>query len=115
MSENEPFKSSPAYVMPFGIISLILVIIGFLIPIIGAAYIIPLALICSTVSLYSKSNGTSIETIIIAAVKLIISPSFWFQVTNSMGTTNAMFAWGGVICFILNLYFAIKNRNKSKG
>lgn len=113
MSENEiQSKSTPGYVMVFGIISLILVIIGFLVPVIGAGYIVPLALICSAVSLYGKTNGISIATIIIAAVKLIISPTFWIQVTNSAGKGNSFFAWIGIICFILSLYFAIKNRNK---
>jgi hypothetical protein len=57
----QAYSKAPGYVMVFGVLSLILVIIGFIVPIIGAGLIVPIALVFSTISLYGSNNGLSIS------------------------------------------------------
>ena len=107
------YSKVPGYVMVFGVVSLILVIIGFIVPVIGAGVIIPIALVFSTISLYGNNNGLSIATTIISAVKLIISPTFWVQFSNLSGKGSSTFAWISIICLVFNLLF-IFNNSKNK-
>lgn len=71
------YLKSPGCVVVFGVLYLVLIIIGFIVLIISAGLIIPSALAFSTISLYGSNNSLSIATIIISAVKLIINSTFW--------------------------------------
>lgn len=111
MNENRPvFNGQPEYITICGVISLILVIIGFIIPVIGAGYIVPTALIFSTISLSGKTTGIGISTTVIGAVKLSISPTFWFYLVGTFGIKNLLMAWIGVACIGLSIYFMVKRR-----
>lgn len=109
MNENRPvFNGQPEYITICGVISLVLVIIGFIIPIIGAGFIVPIALIFSTISLSGKTTGIGIAATIIGAVKLIISPTFWVQLTGVGGVKNLIMALIGIACIALSIYFLVK-------
>ncbi|WP_234121403.1 hypothetical protein [Clostridium hydrogenum] len=91
------------------IISLILVIIGFIIPIWGAGYIVPIALVLCAISLKEVIAIPSVITLVIAVLKLIISPTFWVHLIGIGGLESLVFSWGSVVCIILSIYYLAKN------
>lgn len=88
-----------------GVISLVLVIIGFIVPILGAAYIVPIALVICTISLRERIGGTSAAALVIAIVKLIISPTFWVHLMGVGGLKGLVFSWGSVVFIALSIYY----------
>ncbi|MFL0251135.1 hypothetical protein ACJDT4_11930 [Clostridium neuense] len=92
-----------------GLISLVLVIIGFIIPILGAAYIVPIALLICTISLHERIGGTSVATLAIAIIKLAISPTFWVHLIGIGGLKSLFFSWGSVVCIVLSIYYSARH------
>lgn len=101
----------PEYIEICGIISLVLVIIGFIIPFVGAGFIVPLALIFSTISLSGKTTAIGIATTVIGALKLLISATFWVQLSGIVGIRNFVMAIIGIACIVFNIYFITKRAN----
>lgn len=109
MNENRPvFNGQPEYITICGVIALVLVIIGFIMPVIGPGFIVPIALIFSTISLSGKTTGIGIAATVIGGFKLIISPTFWVQLTGVGGIKNLFMALIGITCVGLSIYFVVK-------
>ena len=63
-----------------GILPLIAAIISLLVPVVGVLFIVPIAIILGAVALYGGYKGVGIVTIVIVAVNLIVSPTFWANI-----------------------------------
>lgn len=63
-----------------GVSSLIAAILGVLVPVLGVIAITPIAIIFGVFALYGGYKGMGIATLVIVAVNLIISPTFWLNV-----------------------------------
>src|SRR3990170_8589982 len=70
----------PGYAKACGILSLITAIVSFLVPAVGVLFIVPIAIILGAIALYGGYKGVGIATIVIVAVNLIISPTFWLNI-----------------------------------
>ena len=104
----------PGYAKASGIVALILAIVGLVVPIVGVLFITPLAVILGAVALYGGYKGIGIAVIIIVAVNLIISPTFWLNIaagaTQEGATGNRMLTYIDVIGLAVMIYFAAKKR-----
>jgi hypothetical protein len=109
----------PGYAKASGIIALILAIIGAIVPVIGVLFITPLAIILGVVALYGGYKGIGIAVIVVVAVNLIISPTFWLNVgagaTQAGAAGNRMLTYIDVIGIIVMIYFAAKKRRVAVG
>jgi hypothetical protein len=73
-------REVPGYAKVCGILGLIVAIIGVLIPVVGVLFLTPLAIILGAISLYGGYKAIGIAVLIINAVNLVISPTFWANV-----------------------------------
>ena len=79
----------PGYAKACGILSLIAAIISFLVPVVGVLFIVPIAIILGAVALYGGYKGVGIASIVIVAVNLIVSPTFWANIGAGANVANA--------------------------
>lgn len=117
MSTPQPVQSStgiPGYARACGITSLILAIVGFVIPVIGVLFITPVAIILGTIALYGGYKGVGIATLIIVAVNLIVSPTFWANIgagaTIPAAASNRFLTYFDLAGFVVMLYLASKRK-----
>jgi hypothetical protein len=76
----ESGQSAPGWAKVFGVLGLILAIVGVLIPFFGVLFITPLAIVCGSVALYGRYQGMGIAILVINVVNLLISPTFWANI-----------------------------------
>ena len=104
----------PAYAKVAGIIALILAIVGLVVPVFGVLFITPLAIISGAFALYGGYKGIGITTLVIVAVNLIISPTFWANIgagaTMRGAGGNRFLTWFDVLGVALMIYLAAKKR-----
>jgi hypothetical protein len=101
----------PGYAKASGIIALILAIVGFIVPVFGVLFIIPIAILLGCVALYGGYKGIGIAVLVIAAVKLIISPTFWLNIgagTLDGGGANQLITYVNVIGIVVMVYLAAR-------
>lgn len=107
----------PGYAKASGMIALILAIVGVVVPVIGVLFITPLAIIFGVVSLYGGYKTIGIAVIVVVAVNLIISPTFWLNVaagsTQEGATGNRVLTYFDVAGVLVMIYFAAKRRRAS--
>lgn len=104
----------PAYAKACGIISLIIAIIAMIVPVVGVLFIAPIAILFGAVSLYGGYKGMGIATLIIIAIDLVISPTFWLNIaageTQPGAVGNRMLTYFDVIGLIAMLYLAVRRK-----
>lgn len=109
----------PGYAKASGIVAMILAIVGAIVPVVGVLFITPLAVILGAVALYGGYKGIGIAVIIVVAVNLVISPTFWLNVaaggTQSGATGNRLLTYIDLIGFAVMIYFAAKKRSVRVG
>jgi hypothetical protein len=100
------------YAKATGIIALILAIAGILIPVFGVLFITPLAIIFGAIALYGGSKSLGIAVIVLVAINLIISPTFWLNVgaaaTQADATGNRLLAYFDVVGLGVMIYLAAR-------
>jgi len=87
----------PGYAKVTGIIGLILAIVSLPIPIIGFSVIVPFASLFGIIALIGNNKKMGLAIIIIAAIKLIISPSFWTLLAGGIGGMSEDVVTGSLI------------------
>ena len=116
--ENKHDQEMPAYANLTGILALILAIVGFIIPVIGVLFIVPLAVILGAIALYGGNKKMGLIIIILVAVKLIISPTFWINVgagaTDSDASANRFITYIDVIGVGIMIYLYTKKEKVVK-
>jgi hypothetical protein len=117
MNNTQAVPVAPAvagYAKASGIIALVLAIVGVVIPVVGVLFITPLAIIFGIVALHGGDRGIGIAVIIVVAVNLIISPTFWLNIgaaaTIPGATANRVLAYIDVIGVAVMIYFAARIR-----
>jgi hypothetical protein len=101
----------PGYAKASGIIALILAIVGFIVPVLGVLFIVPIAIILGCVALYGGYKGIGIAVLVLAAVKLIISPTFWLNIgagTMDGAGANRLISYVNIIGIIAMVYLAAR-------
>lgn len=107
-------KSSeiPGYAKACGILSLIVAIVGVVIPVVGVLFITPIAIILGAIALYGGYKGMGIATLIIVTVNLIISPTFWANIgagaTFAGASSNRFLTYFDALGVIVMLYLAVR-------
>lgn len=80
--------------------------------VVGVLFIVPIAIILGCVALYGGYKGIGIAVLIIAAVKLIISPTFWLNIgagaTIDGAGVNRFITYVNVIGIIVMVYLAAR-------
>jgi len=80
----------PAYAKIFGILSLIIAVLSFLIPVVGTLFITPVAIIFGAIALLGGSKGFGVASLIIIVVNLVISPTFWINLYTGAAQAGAV-------------------------
>jgi hypothetical protein len=105
----------PAYAKICGIMALIMAVLGVLIPIVGVLILTPIAIILGILALYGGYKGMGIATLILVAINLVISPTFWvniaIQTTNEGATINRFLTYFNLLGLFVMLYLVPK-KNK---
>lgn len=109
----------PGYAKACGIVALILAIVGAVVPVVGVLFITPVAIILGVIALYGGYKSIGIAVIVVVAVNLIISPTFWLNVgavaTQSGATANRVLTYIDVTGLVVMIYFAAKKRRMAVG
>lgn len=104
----------PPYAKACGILALIVAIAGVAIPVVGVLFITPIAIVLGAVALYGGYKGIGIATLIIVAVNLIISPTFWANIgagaTFAGASGNRFLTYFDIIGVIALLYLAVRKQ-----
>lgn len=102
----------PGYAKACGIVSLILAILGVLIPVIGVLFVTPLAILLGAAALYGGYKGMGIATLIIVVINLVISPTFWLNIgagaTIADASSNRFLTYFDAIGVVAMLYLAVR-------
>lgn len=70
----------PGYARVAGVLALITAILAAIIPIVGVLWFSPLAVILGLIAMYGGARGFAIAVLVIVAVNMIISPTFWLNI-----------------------------------
>lgn len=104
----------PSYAKACGILSLIVAIVGVVIPVIGVLFITPIAIVFGAIALYGGYKGMGIATLIIVTVNLIISPTFWANIgagaTFAGASSNRFLTYFDAIGVIVMLFLAVRKQ-----
>jgi hypothetical protein len=79
----------PGYAKIFGVLGLILAILGFVIPVFGVLFVTPLAIVSGAMALYGQYRGMGIAVLIINVINLIVSPTFWLNIVAGAAVASA--------------------------
>jgi hypothetical protein len=79
----------PGYAKIFGVLGLILAILGFVIPVFGVLFVTPLAIVAGATALYGQYKGMGIAVLIINVINLIVSPTFWLNIGAGAAVASA--------------------------
>jgi len=106
----------PGYAKICGIIALILAIVGFIVPVAGVLFITPLAIIFGSIALYGGYKGIGIATLVINAVNLLVSPTFWLNVgagaVYSQASGNRFLSYFDVVGIVVMIFLAVGGRKQ---
>jgi hypothetical protein len=112
MSAGAVQRESPGYAKVCGILGLVLAIAGVLIPFVGVLFITPLAIVFGAVSLYGGYKPIGIAILVINAVNLVISPTFWANIgagaTIAGATGNRFLTYFDLIGVVVMLGLVIR-------
>jgi hypothetical protein len=108
-AQNAVMQQIAPYGTVCGILGLILAIVGVLIPMVGVLYITPLAILFGSFGLYGGAKSMGIAVLIIDAVNLLISPTFWANIAAgsalASASGNRFLTWfdaiGVIVMFVL--------------
>ncbi len=102
----------PGYAKACGILSLIAAIISFLVPVAGVLFIVPIAIILGAIALYGGYKGVGIATIVIVAVNLTVSPTFWANIGAgaqfSHASSNRFLTYFDIIGVVVMIFLAAR-------
>jgi hypothetical protein len=98
-----------------GILSLILAILAFIIPLFGVLFVAPLAIITGCIAMYGGSKGLGIATLIILIINFVVSPSFWLNIgagaSQPEALANRLLTYFDVFGCIVMIGLVIRKRN----
>jgi hypothetical protein len=106
---------STNYAKGFAIAGLVFAIAGVFIPFVGVLFLTPIAIIFGAIALYGGEKGKGIAILVINAINLIISPTFWLNVgagaLEKGAYGNLILSYFDVIGIVVMIYLAIRKRN----
>jgi hypothetical protein len=102
------------YAKGLGIAGLVFAIAGFFVPIVGVLFLTPIAIILGSFALYGGEKGKGIAILVINAINLVISPTFWLNVgagaLEKGAYGNLILSYFDAIGIAVMIYLAIKKR-----
>lgn len=107
-------KELKPYAEVFGIIAFVLAIAGFIIPIVGVLFITPIAIVLGILALLAGyKRSMSLATVIIIAVNLIVSPTFWLNMLGSaLFRGNAILTLFDIVGVAVMVYLLAKSNKE---
>lgn len=107
----------PGYAKACGIVALILAIVGMVIPVAGVLFITPLAILFGLVGLHGGDRLMGVAVIVLVAVNLLISPTFWLNVAAgssapNVGGVNRLLTYFDLLGVLAMIYLAVRRSHR---
>lgn len=98
----------PGYARILGVTALIFAILGVIIPIFGVLVLTPISILLGGIALWARYRGIGITILVINAVNLVISPTFWINIgfsTSKHGVISRLITDVDVLGILILMLF----------